>query len=228
MARLTCALLVLTMPAADGSAAGMTARKHGKQSTGHGHSHAVKAALKPVELPMVGELGEVAPADGKPYELKLERRGEEPLSVTYRVGDTYVAPVLDQLNSYLRDSHNEEVKTYDPRTFDVLYTILGKLGRPDSVIEVLCGYRTEETNEELRRRGGTNAAKHSQHIQATALDIRVEGISAAQLRDAALAVGAGGVGYYPKGGFIHVDTGSIRKWTFVPHRGRHGKHRRKK
>jgi uncharacterized protein YcbK (DUF882 family) len=67
---------------------------------------------------------------------------------------------------FLRDSRNDEVKSYDPRTFDVLHTVLRKLNRSSSVIEILCGYRTKETNGALRESGTTNAAEHSQHIEA--------------------------------------------------------------
>ena len=227
-ARLGCTVITLALLAVDGSAAGVRKGVHRGSAAGHAHTASKKPIMRPVELPEEGILSSMVPDEGPRYELKLARPGEETIDVTYRVGDTYVPEALDKLNDYLRDSHNDEVKTYDPRTFDVLYTILAKLDQTSSVIEVLSGYRTQETNDELRRMGTTNAAKHSQHIEATALDIRVPGVSAALLRDAALAVGAGGVGYYPKGQFIHVDTGRVRKWTFA---GRHGKrnhrHRRK-
>jgi uncharacterized protein YcbK (DUF882 family) len=157
------------------------------------------------------------PEDGKEYELKLARQGGEIIDVVYRVGDTYIPEALDRLSSFLHDSHNDEVKGYDPRTFDVLHTILAKLDRSSSMIEILSGYRTQETNDALRASGTTNAAEHSQHIEAKALDIRVPGVPAANLRDAALSLGAGGVGYYPRSQFIHVDTGPVREWTFAPH-----------
>ena len=160
------------------------------------------------------------PEEGQKYELKLMRRGGEALDVIYRVGDRYIPEALDNLSQFLRDSHNDEVKSYNPRTFDVLHTMLRKLNRSSSVIEVLCGYRTKETNDELRASRTTNAAEHSEHIEASALDIRVPGVPAVQLRDAALSLGAGGVGYYPRGQFVHVDTGPVRKWTYVPHRSR--------
>jgi uncharacterized protein YcbK (DUF882 family) len=166
---------------------------------------------------------EDAPEDGQKYELKLARQGGEIIDVIYRVGDTYIPDALDQLSHFLRDSHNDEVKSYDPRTFDVLHTMLAKLNRPTSVIEILCGYRTKETNDALRESGTTNAAEHSQHIEGNALDIRVPGIPVVELRDAALSLGAGGVGYYPKGQFIHVDTGPVREWTFAPRRATHAR-----
>jgi uncharacterized protein YcbK (DUF882 family) len=176
-----------------------------------------------VAMPAMGFLADnELPLQGQQYELKLVRQSGEIVDVIYRVGDTYILESLDTLSQFLRDSHTDEVKTYDPRTFDVLHTMLRKLNRSDSAIEVLCGYRTKETNDELRESGTTNAAEHSEHIQADALDIRVPGVPAVQLRNAALSLGAGGVGYYPKGQFVHVDTGPVRKWTFAPRRARHG------
>jgi uncharacterized protein YcbK (DUF882 family) len=158
------------------------------------------------------------PADGQKYELNLVRAYTgEALNVVYRIGDTYIPDALEQLNQFLRDSHNEEVTDYDPRTFDVLHTMLAKLGKSGSAVNILSAYRTQETNDMLRESGTTNAALHSQHIEAKALDLRVPGVSASLLRDAALSLAAGGVGYYPAGQFIHLDTGPVRQWTFSPH-----------
>jgi uncharacterized protein YcbK (DUF882 family) len=181
--------------------------------------------LANVSLPSMGIISDdEVPEDGQKYELKLARRGGEIIDVIYRVGDTYIPEALNSLSLFLRDSHNDEVKSFNPRTFDVLHTMLRKLNRSSSVIEVLCGYRTKETNDELRESRTTNAAEHSEHIEANALDIRVPDVPAVQLRNAALSLGAGGVGYYPKGQFVHVDTGPVRKWTFVP---RHAKYARR-
>ena len=178
--------------------------------------------LSDIGLPGMGIISDDdVPEDGHKYEIKLARQGGEIIDVIYRVGDTYIPEALGKLSQFLRDSHNDEVKSYDPRTFDVLHTMLAKLNRSSSVIEVLCGYRTKETNDALRESRTTNAAEHSQHIEANALDLRVPGVPAVELRDAALSLGAGGVGYYPKGQFIHVDTGPARKWTYARHHGRH-------
>jgi uncharacterized protein YcbK (DUF882 family) len=150
----------------------------------------------------------------------------EVLNVVYRIGDTYIPDALSKLNEFLRDSHNEEVSDYDPRTFDVLHTMLAKLGKSNAAVNILSAYRTQETNDMLRESGTTNAALHSQHIEAKALDIRVPGISAPLLRDAALSLDAGGVGYYPKSQFVHVDVGPVRQWTYSPHRHRSRRSRR--
>jgi uncharacterized protein YcbK (DUF882 family) len=216
----------LVVLAAAGPAAGARNIVH------HGHSrlHVTKHTQPKVSLPSVGVISDSddeVPEDGQPYELRLARQNGETIDVVYRVDDRYIPEALDNLSQFLRDSHNDEVKSYDPRTFDVLHTMLRMLNRSGSVIQILCGYRTKETNDALRKSGTTNAAEHSEHIEANALDIRVPGIPAAKLRDAALSLGAGGVGYYPKGQFVHVDTGPTRTWTFAPRRGaRARRHRR--
>ena len=199
----------------------------------HPRLHAMRHMLANVGLPGLGffpddDLDDVpaVPTDGPRYELRLARQGGEIIDVVYRVGDTYIPEALDKLSDFLHDSHNLEVKSYDPRTFDVLHTMLARLGRSSSPVEILSGYRTKETNDALRASGTTNAAEHSQHIEGNAIDIRVPGIPAVELRDAALSLGAGGVGYYPRSQFIHVDTGPVREWTFAPHRALHSTHYR--
>lgn len=171
------------------------------------------------------------PEDGQKYELNLEHAHTgDILHVVYRIGDTYIPEALDELNLFLRDTHNLEVNAYDPRTFDVLHTMLAKVGKSDGVISVLSGYRSQETNDELRASGTTNAAEHSQHIVAKAVDLRVDGVPAARLRDAAKSLEAGGVGYYPKSQFVHIDVGPVREWTYSGHahgRGRGRAHRRR-
>jgi uncharacterized protein YcbK (DUF882 family) len=209
-------------------AVGPTASARNIERHRHPHLHAIRPMLSYVGLPSRGFISDdEVPEDGQRYELKLARQDGEIIDVIYRVGDTYISGALDNLSQFLRDSHNDEVKSYDPRTFDVLHTMLRKLNRSSSVIEILCGYRSKETNDALRESGTTNAAEHSQHIEANALDIRVPGIPAVELRDAALSLGAGGVGYYPKSQFIHIDTGPVREWTFAPRRATHTRRHRR-
>ena len=221
-ARQVCAIATLVVLVTAGPAA--SARNAARQR--HPHLHAMKHMLSNIGLPDMGFISDDdVPEDGQKYELKLARQGGEIIDVIYRVGDTYIPEALDNLSQFLRDSHTDEVKSYNPRTFDVLHTMLSKLNRSSSVIQILSGYRTQETNDALRESGTTNAAEHSQHIEGNALDIRVPGVPAVQLRNAALSLGAGGVGYYPKGQFVHVDTGPVRKWTYAPHRARHTRRR---
>jgi uncharacterized protein YcbK (DUF882 family) len=114
----------------------------------------------------------------------------------------------------LRDSHTQESVRFDPREFDLLHTVLMKLGKSQNIIDILSGYRSEETNEQIRESRIGNAAKYSQHILAKAIDFRIPGVSAKLVRDAALSLAAGGVGYYPRSQFVHVDVGPVRQWTF--------------
>lgn len=203
-----------------------------KQATHkHPRLHALAHAFVNAALPGAGLIPEDEddlPSDGKKYELRLAHGPTgEILDVVYRIGDTYIPEALDELNLFLRDSHNLEVNAYDPRTFDVLHTVLAKLGKSDGVINVLSGYRSQETNDMLRASGTTNAAEHSQHIVARAVDLRVPGVPAPLVRDAAKSLEAGGVGYYPSSQFVHIDVGPVREWTYTPHRAhRHSRRSR--
>jgi uncharacterized protein YcbK (DUF882 family) len=90
-----------------------------------------------------------------------------------------------------------------------------RLGRPNGIIDIICGYRTPESNNFLRTLGpDTGVAEHSQHMLAKAIDIRVPGVSTRALRNAALALHSGGVGFYPVSQFVHVDVGPVRTWSF--------------
>ena len=151
------------------------------------------------------------------YELHLHHlHTGENLDVVYRIGDEYLPGALAQLNHFLRDHRTQDESSYDPREFDVLHSVLAKLGRPNSVIDVVCGYRTPWSNNFLRTRSAsTGVAQHSQHMLAKAIDIRVPGVSTIKLRDAALSLQAGGVGYYPLSQFVHVDVGPVRHWSFA-------------
>ena len=164
----------------------------------------------------VAESDEDVPETGRKYSLKLySLHTNESIDVVYRVGDVYLPDALDELNHFLRDNYTDDVKQYDPSEFDLLHNVLTRLNKSNGTINILCGYRTEETNEYLRSRAPvTGVAEHSQHIQAKAIDIRVPGVQTARLRDAAMSLDAGGVGYYPRAQFVHVDVGPVRHWTY--------------
>jgi uncharacterized protein YcbK (DUF882 family) len=139
----------------------------------------------------------------------------ESIDVVYRIGNAYVPEAMEKLNYFLRDHRTNDVSHYDPKEFDLLHSVMAKLGKPDGVIDVVCGYRTPWSNEFLRSLGATTGvAKNSQHMQAKAIDIRVPGVQTRTLRDAALSLHGGGVGYYPVSQFVHVDVGPVREWTF--------------
>jgi len=164
----------------------------------------------------IAESDDQIPEKGKKYSLNLySLHTDESISVVYRIGDVYLPDGLDKLDHFLRDHYTDDVKVYDPAEFDLLHNVLTRLNKPNGTINVLCGYRTEETNEYLRSRAPvTGVAEHSQHIQAKAIDIRVPGVQTTRLRDAAMSLDAGGVGYYPTAQFVHVDVGPVRHWTY--------------
>jgi uncharacterized protein YcbK (DUF882 family) len=158
----------------------------------------------------------VVAADAQQYHLRLHHlhTGED-IDIVYRIGNTYIPEAMDRLNHFLRDHRTQDVSTYDPKEFDVLHSIMTSLGRPNGIIDIVCGYRTPWSNSFLRSRSAsTGVAEHSQHMLAKAIDIRVPGIGTAQLRDAALALHAGGVGFYPVSQFVHVDVGPVRTWSY--------------
>jgi uncharacterized protein YcbK (DUF882 family) len=163
---------------------------------------------------------------GQRYSLHLHHlHTGESLDVVYRVGDTYIPAALEKLNYFLRDHRTEAEKSYDPAEFDLLHSLMTKLGRPNGVIDIVCGYRTPWSNHFLRTRSAhTGVAEHSQHMLAKAIDIRVPGVSTLKLRNAALSLHDGGVGYYPVSQFVHVDVGPVRQWAFG-HAPRHSRSR---
>jgi len=148
----------------------------------------------------------------EPYRLRFyQLHTGERLDIVYRHGNDYDPDALAKIDQFLRDYRNGEVRTYDPRLLDVLHELTRSLGRPEAEINVVCGYRTPRTNEYLRAHGH-GVAQHSLHMQAMAIDIRIPGVSTAELRDAALKLQRGGVGYYAESGFVHVDVGRVRRW----------------
>jgi uncharacterized protein YcbK (DUF882 family) len=156
------------------------------------------------------------PAAPPRFELRMHHlhTGED-IDIVYRIGDTYIPEALDRLNHFLRDHRTQDVSSYDPKEFDVLHAILTSLGRPNAVIDIVCGYRTPWSNNFLRTRAAsTGVAEHSQHMLAKAIDIRVPGVTTEALRNAALALHAGGVGFYPVSQFVHVDVGPVRTWSY--------------
>ncbi len=137
----------------------------------------------------------------------------ERIDIVYRRGDLFLPEAEEKLDYFLRDHRTGEVKHYDPRVFDILSELTTAVGRPGAEIQIICGYRTPWSNEFLRSHSA-GVAKGSLHMQAQAIDIRIPGIDTLTLRNAALALGRGGVGYYPQSGFVHVDTGRVRTWCY--------------
>jgi uncharacterized protein YcbK (DUF882 family) len=164
---------------------------------------------------LAAPLGKAADLAPREYRLRFfHTHTNERLDIVYKRGDTYIPEALASLDHYLRDHRTGDVHHFDPRLFDLLYDLTASLHHPSEVIDVVCGYRTPWSNEFLRHRGGahTGVAQHSLHMQAEAIDIRLPGIPTATVRDAALRLQRGGVGYYRDSNFVHVDVGRVRRW----------------
>lgn len=137
--------------------------------------------------------------------------GESIRLVYWAPGDGYLNLSIKEISWLMRDRRTNEMEMVDPKLLDALYGLQLKLG-PGKQLHVLSGYRSPETNAALRQKS-RKVAKHSYHMLGKAVDIRVPGISVGQLRRAAVDLGVGGVGYYPRAGFIHLDTGPVRYWS---------------
>lgn len=135
----------------------------------------------------------------------------ERLDVVYRSDGVYDPEALEKLDLFLRDWRADRVKHYDPRLFDLLSELTAKVGRPEAEIHIICGYRTPKTNKDLRSRSSA-VGGNSLHMKAEAIDIRLPGVRTSRLRDTALALRRGGVGYYAGSDFLHVDVGRVRRW----------------
>ena len=141
---------------------------------------------------------------------------DESITITYKKDGKYDPEALKKLNWFLRDWRENQSIEMDPRTIDLLWEMHTELGSKVP-IDIICGYRSEKTNEMLRRTVG-GQAKQSQHITGKAIDAVFPDVPLKQMRYSALIREAGGVGYYPTSGtpFVHVDTGPVRAWPRLP------------
>lgn len=134
----------------------------------------------------------------------------EAIKSTYWVKGRYVPEELKAINYLLRDHWTNEVAEMDPKLLDVLSALQTRLDTK-AAFHATSAYRSPETNDMLRRRG-EGAAKHSLHMEGKAVDVRLPGRSVKYLHRAAVRLKAGGVGYYPRSNFVHLDVGPVRHW----------------
>lgn len=136
----------------------------------------------------------------------------ETLSLTYRVGSVYVPAALSRINTLMRDFRTGDEHPMDPELLDILWTLQEQLDSKGPY-HIISAYRSSRTNESLRgRSASTGVAKRSLHLTGQAIDVRLPDVSLSDLRDAAIRLKRGGVGYYPESGFVHIDTGRVRHW----------------
>ena len=132
------------------------------------------------------------------------------LDIVYFENGEYVDSALEEINRYLGDFRTGDTTVMDLGLLDLIYDIRETLGS-HGTYEVISAYRSPKTNQMLRATG-SGVARNSQHLLGTAIDVRLEDIPIEVLRDAALSMQRGGVGFYKQSDFVHIDTGRVRRW----------------
>jgi uncharacterized protein YcbK (DUF882 family) len=135
---------------------------------------------------------------------------QESATVTFWRAGSYVPDGLKQLNHLLRDWRVEQSTSMDPRLFDIIWEMHRATGSR-SPVHIISAYRSPHTNQALRSRSRA-VSEHSQHMLGKAMDIRIPDVDVARVREAAMRLQHGGVGFYPGANFIHIDVGSVRAW----------------
>ncbi len=141
--------------------------------------------------------------------LKNMHTGEK-LDLVYWQNGVYIPEAADAISELLRDHRQNESVAMDTGLLDLLHNLHATVDAPYG-IEIFSGYRSPKTNAALAAKN-SGVAKKSLHMTGQAADIRIPGVRLANVRKAALSLKLGGVGYYRKSGFLHVDTGRVRQW----------------
>lgn len=158
------------------------------------------------------ELAQAARRKDRILMMSNPHTGEKIRTVYWTPADGYIRESLHSVSHFMRDFRQNSVKPIDPALLDIVHAISLNIGSRRK-FEVMSGYRSPKTNRMLSRRS-RNVAKKSYHMRGKAVDFQVKNISSNSLRRIALALKAGGVGYYPGSRYIHVDTGNVRSWVY--------------
>ncbi len=134
----------------------------------------------------------------------------ETLKTVYWAQGQYFPEALAEIDFILRDFRSGDVKPIAPRLLDLAHELRRTLNSSEP-IQVISGYRSPATNAMLAAHGG-GVASHSLHLLGEALDLRLPGRDLKEVHRAALALARGGVGYYPRSNFVHIDIGRVRRW----------------
>jgi len=158
---------------------------------------------------LAGPMESIAALKKEPMTFYHTNTGED-LEINYSCQEGCAPSTLYRLNNFLRDFRTGDVHPIDPQLLHILYRIQQETGSR-GVIEIISAYRSPQTNSILRAKSKGVASK-SLHMKGQALDIRLTDLKTADLRDVAVFLGLGGVGYYPGSDFVHIDTGRFRTW----------------
>ena len=172
-------------------------------------SRAARLALAGAVLPAVKPALASLP-NARSLEFDHTHTGER-LSIVFAVGTHFLPEALGTLNRFLRDHYSGEIGRIDPHLFELLFRTRQELGT-DQPFQVISGYRCATTNSTLRNTRGGGVARQSLHVEGKAIDVRLPGVPLSDLRDAAKSLQSGGVGFYPRDRFVHIDTGRVRYW----------------
>jgi len=169
------------------------------------------ATLGGVLMPSLGNVASAANFSSGARRLSFRNAHTgESFSGVYRVGRKYLPDAFKQINMVLRDFRTDQVYPMDPRIIDIIYSVHRMTGQ-STPFEIISGYRSPKTNNMLRSTSN-GVAKKSLHMEGRAIDLRMEGFSTKRIRDIAASLEAGGVGYYSKSNFVHMDSGDVRTW----------------
>ena len=178
----------------------------GVVSTAAASSFAIPSFAKVAAPALVG----VNSTNCRTLVLECLRSGEK-LKADYWVEGRYVDDELARVNKVLRDMRSGEVHKIDPKLLDLVYH-LGREVDARSGLQIISAYRSPATNAMLSKKS-SGVAKKSLHMKGQAIDLLVPGRPLKHVHEAAVKLRVGGVGYYPKSNFVHVDTGRVRQWT---------------
>jgi uncharacterized protein YcbK (DUF882 family) len=156
---------------------------------------------------------QTAVADGDTRTITMHHvHTNEDITITYKRDGRYDEAALEKLNWFLRDWRKARETRMDPQLIDLLWEVQRETGSK-APIDVVCGYRSPETNAMLRRRS-SGVARFSQHMLGHAIDFYIPGVPLEEIRVIGLRMQRGGVGFYPTSGspFVHMDTGGVRMW----------------
>ena len=173
---------------------------------------ALLGGLGLVGATLAGGVAKAALAPPRSLSLLNLHTGEK-LSATFFENGAYVPDAMAALNHVLRDFRTGDVHPMAPGLIDLVSALNGKL-ESNQTVHVISGYRSPKTNAALHEHSD-GVASHSLHMQGMAMDIRMPGVQLAHVRDAAMSMQRGGVGFYPASDFVHVDVGRVRHWGGV-------------
>ena len=137
--------------------------------------------------------------------------GESIQDIPFWENGKIIKDAKQEINKLLRDHRTNTNIDIDNDLLDLLYKIQNKLGVQNKSFDIVSAYRSPQTNKMLRTRI-RGVARNSMHMFGKAIDFRIKGVSTKDINKAALSLKAGGVGYYPRSQFVHIDTGRVRRW----------------